>query len=139
MSVAGYPCPMERKESMIFKKLLYITALTACLAVGTTAAPLHAAETMKHTVLSQSSAEPETVHVKINGISPYFTYAPFLWNDTTMIPARAVMEKLGCMVDWVQETQTVKISANGKSILLTVGQSELTVDGVKKIFPLRLF
>lgn len=120
---------------MIFKKLLYITALTACLAVGTTAAPLHAAETMKHTVLSQSSAEPETVHVKINGISPYFTYAPFLWNDTTMIPARAVMEKLGCTVDWVQETQTVKISAGGKSILLTVGQSELTVDGVKKNIP----
>ncbi len=116
-------------------KFLYVPALAVGLALSAAAAPLHATENIKETVLAQTVQSASSIQVKINGVSPYFTYAPFLQNDSTMIPARAVMENLGCTVGWEGETKTVKISANGKTITLTIGQSEITVDGVKKNIP----
>lgn len=40
--------------------------------------------------------------------------APFLFNERTMVPARAIAEALGADVDWVDETSTVVIKSQSK-------------------------
>lgn len=37
--------------------------------------------------------------------------APFLYNERTMVPARAIAEALGADVDWIDETSTVVIES----------------------------
>ncbi|MBQ9756862.1 MAG: copper amine oxidase N-terminal domain-containing protein [Clostridia bacterium] len=37
--------------------------------------------------------------------------APFLYNERTMVPARAIAEALGADVDWIDETSTVIIES----------------------------
>ena len=77
----------------------------------------------------------ETVSVRINGVSPLFTYAPILSNDSTLIPVRAVMEHLGCTVGWEDATQTVTVIGMGKNIAMKIGSNEIKVNGTVKSIP----
>ena len=56
---------------------------------------------------------------------------PFVENGRTMIPVRFVSEGLGGQVDWAEETKTVTIVLEGRTIRMTVGTPEIEVDGVK--------
>ncbi|MBO4941294.1 MAG: copper amine oxidase N-terminal domain-containing protein [Clostridia bacterium] len=40
--------------------------------------------------------------------------APFLYNERTMVPARAIAEALGADVDWIDQTSTVVIKSQNK-------------------------
>lgn len=55
--------------------------------------------------------------------------APFIENSRTLVPVRFVAEALGAQVEWLADSQTVKISLKGKTILLPVGKLQATVDG----------
>ena len=41
---------------------------------------------------------------------------PFIKDDSTMVPVRAVAESLGCKVEWEHETYTVHISTNSSEV-----------------------
>ena len=47
----------------------------------------------------------------VNGEEYTLDTPPFIENDKTLIPIRFVAEKLGCSVDWVQESQTAVIKS----------------------------
>lgn len=55
--------------------------------------------------------------------------APFIENDRTMIPVRAVSESFGCTVVWEPETRSVAISRDGKSVSLTIDSLTAQADG----------
>ncbi len=55
---------------------------------------------------------------------------PYINTDgRTMVPVRFVSEKLGADVEWDNETQTVHIIHDQKTISMTIGSREVTVNG----------
>lgn len=55
---------------------------------------------------------------------------PYINTDgRTMVPVRFVSEKLGADVEWDNETQTVHITHDQKTISMTIGSREVTVNG----------
>ncbi|MFA7637334.1 MAG: copper amine oxidase N-terminal domain-containing protein [Monoglobales bacterium] len=50
-------------------------------------------------------------------------------NGNILIPIRAVVSAVGGAIDWVEETNSVVINYNDKSISFFIGASEATVDG----------
>lgn len=57
--------------------------------------------------------------------------APKIVNDRTMLPIRFIAEKLGAKVEWLGDTRTVMISADGIEISLVIGENFATVNGEK--------
>ncbi len=50
----------------------------------------------------------DTIKVFVNGNEVQFTEAaPFIENDRTLVPMRAIFEALGAAVEWDEETKTV--------------------------------
>ena len=58
----------------------------------------------------------------VNGKAALLDTPPVLINDRTMVPVRFVAEGMGAQVDWNGETQTVKITLDGKELSLGLGQ-----------------
>ena len=54
---------------------------------------------------------------------------PKIVNDRTMLPIRFIAEALGAKVEWIEDTETVKITADGIDITIKVGEEKATVNG----------
>lgn len=74
-----------------------------------------------------SAENNNSVTVNINGkavdFSKYDNVMPYIENDITLIPIRAIAEGLGCEVSWDGENQTVEIKGLNDEILLTINSS----------------
>lgn len=79
-----------------------------------------------------SAENNNSVTVNINGeavdFSKYDNVMPYIENDITLIPIRAIAEGLGCEVSWDGENQTVEIKGLNDEILLTVNFSTAVVN-----------
>lgn len=53
-------------------------------------------------------------------------------NSRTQIPVRAVAETLKCDVNWDGKISTAIINGNGKLITVTIGEYDITINGVNK-------
>lgn len=53
----------------------------------------------------------------------------FVENDRSYVPVRFISENYGGDVEWIQETQTVNITFKGRTISLTIGTPEITING----------
>lgn len=56
----------------------------------------------------------------------------FVENDRSYVPVRFISENYNGQVEWMQETQTVNISFTERKISLTIGVSEIVINGEKK-------
>ncbi|GIP39038.1 hypothetical protein J31TS4_23180 [Paenibacillus sp. J31TS4] len=54
---------------------------------------------------------------------------PFIENGRTMIPLRALADAFGLEVSWEQSEQKVTLKTNDKTIVLSIGKSEMLVNG----------
>ena len=72
------------------------------------------------------SAE-ETVKVVVNGSMVFFDQPPVIIDGRTLVPVRAVAEKLGAFVSWNGETQTVSVSLDQIGVALAVGNKNMAV------------
>ena len=54
----------------------------------------------------------------------------YIKNNRTYVPLRFVAEKLGAKVDWDNATRTVTVEKSGHKLLLPVGSTTCTLDGV---------
>ena len=66
------------------------------------------------------SASGSDISVVLDGRKIEFDVQPQIINDRTMVPMRAIFEKLGALVEWNQDTQTVTASKDFKKISFTV-------------------
>ena len=69
------------------------------------------------------------IAVNFNGEYMTFDVEPQLINDRTMVPLRAIFEKLGCDIQWIDETQTVIAKRNGRTVTVTIGSNDATITG----------
>lgn len=56
---------------------------------------------------------------------------PVIVENRTLVPFRALLEKMGAEVKWDAATKTVTAVKDGKTIELTIGKKEVLVDGKK--------
>ena len=55
--------------------------------------------------------------------------AVFVENDRSYVPVRFISENYGGDVEWIPETQTVNITFEDRTISLTIGKPEITING----------
>lgn len=79
-------------------------------------------------VLFPPSYADAKISVELDGNTIEFDTAPQISNGYTLVPLRKIFEELGALVKWNAETQTVSARKNSKTITLTVGSSEMTID-----------
>lgn len=79
--------------------------------------------------------EDKTIKVNVNDnavdFADYDNVMPFIENDTTLIPVRAISEALGLTVNWDADTKTVGIHGKAE-ISLTIDSDVATVNGEDK-------
>ena len=82
-----------------------------------------------------SAALADTPKVFFNGTEMTFDSAPYISDDRTMVPFRAIFEAVGADVIWDAETQTViavkQTDAEATSVTLQVGKTEAFVNEEK--------
>ncbi len=75
-------------------------------------------------------------NMKVNGetkeIDPGQGTVPVIVNGRTFVPIRAIVENMGGTVSWDDATQKVTIDYNNKNIVLQIGSTTATVNGVEK-------
>ncbi|UUZ82237.1 copper amine oxidase N-terminal domain-containing protein [Paenibacillus sp. P26] len=80
---------------------------------------------------AQAEEAPAPVAVAINGAVQSFERPPVIVNGSTLVPLRAIFEKLGATVVWDQATRTVSGAKDKKRIVLTIDKKDATVGGSK--------
>lgn len=75
------------------------------------------------------------IHVRVNGKPLRFAEQPFLQEDRTMVPFRAIFEALGVSVNWDKTAETVTAKKEDVTLTLKIGekqayknQEEITMD-----------
>jgi len=86
-------------------------------------------------ILSSSATALATVSVSINNAPVAFTSqsgAPFIDQaNRTQVPLRATMETYGCNVSWESETNTAKVSKDGTTVEVVIGQNYILKNNTK--------
>ena len=84
-------------------------------------------------ILPYNALAADEITVEVNGISidfsEYDNVQPYIENDRTLIPIRAIAENLGLNVDWNEETRTVTVKKDGTDITLVIGSDIAVVNG----------
>ena len=77
--------------------------------------------------------KPTVISVLYDGKRIAFDQLPVIENGRTLVPLRAIFEKIGATVEWDGDTQTViaKSTENGTIIRLTIDSTTAMVNGVQ--------
>lgn len=79
----------------------------------------------------------QNINVMINGTNLTFDQPPLMINGRTLVPIRAVSEKLGADVFWYEPSKLVVIVKNGTKLFLVIGEykfGKITVDKASELF-----
>lgn len=71
----------------------------------------------------------EEISVCIDGQPIEFAAAPYIENDRTMVPMRKIFEELGAVVEWDDNTQSIKASTSSAVTVLAIGLDTMYVNG----------
>jgi len=66
-----------------------------------------------------------------NGVTETLDCAPYINEDTTMVPIRYIAESLGATVIFNESGSSATIRLNGKEIVVTAGSNKISVDGAE--------
>lgn len=71
----------------------------------------------------------DSIKVVIDGELQQFEQSPIVVKGNTLVPMRAIFERLGAKVDWNQVQRTVTVTKGDTTIVLTIGSSTATKNG----------
>lgn len=77
---------------------------------------------------SSASAEGD-IMVMVDNTAIEFDQPPVIMDNRTLVPVRAVFEKAGAEVEWVQDTQTAMIKKDNYSVSIKLGDAFITKNG----------
>jgi hypothetical protein len=85
------------------------------------------------TVAGTGFAAPGTEGVKVQFDEQelQFDANPFIENDRTLVPIRALAERLGFTVDWNEAEQRITLTNDTTTIVLWIGSNKVVVNGVE--------
>jgi hypothetical protein len=78
---------------------------------------------------STGLAADRTIRVLVDDTELQFDAQPFMENNRTLVPVRALAEKLGFAVGWDEAEQRVTLTKGAKTIVLWIGSTRVMVDG----------
>ena len=87
-----------------------------------------AATAVALTALPGCTALAKDVNIVIDGEKLNLDVAPQIIDGRVMIPIRGVLENLGALVKWDDETQTVSARKSSKTVSLEIGSNDVTLD-----------
>lgn len=76
------------------------------------------------------------VALQVNGEAVTAGMPPILFNDSTLVPARAVFEKMGAKVTWDEANNKVIVNLNNDNIEINIDSTAAKVNGVGKTMPI---
>lgn len=79
-------------------------------------------------LIGATSVSADEISVELDGNPIEFDVKPEIIDGLTMVPLRKIFEEIGALVKWDSDTQTVSARKNSKTITLTVGSNELSID-----------
>ncbi|HEY9060197.1 MAG TPA: copper amine oxidase N-terminal domain-containing protein [Pseudobacteroides sp.] len=102
----------------------FLTIVTACLVIGGVAITSSAASKVK---------ESPDIKIAIDGKIGQYSDVPIIQDGRTLLPLRAVLEKLGVQNDddhimWEPQEKTITINKESKKIFLQVGNKKAQID-----------
>lgn len=72
-----------------------------------------------------------TTHIFLDGKKLILDKSPFVENNRTYLPLRAVSENLGALVDWNGQTKIITISKKDVTVILRVGNNVAKVNNIE--------
>ncbi len=72
------------------------------------------------------------VSVKLDGVILEFDVSPKIIDGRTMVPLRTIFEALGAEVGWDEQTSTVTATKPGYTVIATIDNPVMSVNGVEK-------
>lgn len=87
-----------------------------------------AATAVALTTLPGCTALAKDVNIVIDGEELNLDVAPQIIDGRVMVPIRGVLENLGALVKWDDETQTVSARKSSKTVSLEIGSNDVTLD-----------
>lgn len=87
-----------------------------------------AATAVALTALPGCTALAKDVDIVIDGEELNLDVAPQIIDGRVMVPIRGVLENLGALVKWDDETQTVSARKSSKTVSLEIGSNDVTLD-----------
>ena len=99
------------KKQTIFKALSSVAATAVAL-----------------TALPGCTALAKDVNIVIDGEELNLDVVPQIIDGRVMVPIRGVLENLGALVKWDDETQTVSARKSSKTVSLEIGSNDVTLD-----------
>lgn len=76
-----------------------------------------------------AETDGDEISVYVDGEKVEFDTAPVIIEGRTMVPIRAVFEKIGASVEWNEEQHSALCTKDGASVKMTVGSDEMLVGG----------
>ena len=84
----------------------------------------------------ETTAEPDLsedgIKILVDGEKLICDQPPVIINGRTLVPMRAIFEKLGATVSWDGETSTASGEKDGKIVSFVIGESFIGINGEKK-------
>ncbi|MBQ7876307.1 MAG: hypothetical protein IJ316_03370 [Clostridia bacterium] len=74
-------------------------------------------------------AEDDVITLTVNGVVVETDTAPYIKNDRTMVPMRAIFEALGALVTWNDDTKTARGVKGETTVEITVGENLIYKNG----------
>ena len=80
-------------------------------------------------VMGTVSVQAADLSVTVNGTAVTFDAQPFIEQDVTLVPMRAIMDNLGATVVWNAQTKTATAKKDDKTVVLTIDSKVAMVNG----------
>lgn len=84
-------------------------------------------------IIAGTSVYADGIDVSVNGEMLVFDVAPVIENGRTLVPLRAIFEKLGAEIAWDGETKTITATKGYTDIVLQIGSVSAEVDNKEVI------
>lgn len=81
-------------------------------------------------VFAVSAYDMEEVEVYLDGQTVEFDVKPQIIDGRTMVPLRAIFEKMGATVEWEDATQTVTATKGDRTVISSIGSTTMYIDGI---------
>ncbi len=73
-----------------------------------------------------------SITIRVDGVLIECQQAPYIKDDRTLVPLRAIFEALNASVAWDGATQTITSKRGNKTVTMTIGQNVMYIDGTPK-------